>query len=96
MENGGGLFVKKVESVGVFGKKVDLSSTQSALCTVSVFFCFAFYLLRGVYAPNTPPPYGPEHTDGHRERFRVVPAVMPTRPGVRCMLQRVQNQMSYK
>ena len=50
----GGLFVKKVESVGVFGKKVDLSSTQSALCTVSVFFCFAFYLLRGAYAPNTP------------------------------------------
>jgi len=37
----GGLFVKKVESVGVFGKKVDLSSTQSALCTVSVFFCIA-------------------------------------------------------
>ena len=91
----GGLFVKKVESVGVFGKKVDLSSTQSALCTVSVFFLFCILLIEGcVRTQHTP--YGPEHTDGHRERFRVVPAVMPTRPGVLCMLRRVQNQMSYK
>ena len=38
-------FVKKSKKWGVFFcKKVDLSSTQGALCTVSVFFYFTFYL----------------------------------------------------
>jgi len=43
-----------------FCKKVDLSSTQGALCTVSVFFLFYILLIRGggAYAPN-PPAYGP-------------------------------------
>jgi len=40
-----------------FCKKVDLSSTQGALCTVSVFFYFTFYLL-GVRTPTHPPAYG--------------------------------------
>ena len=49
-------FVKKVENGGgVFVKKVDLSSTQGALCTVSVFFYFTFYLSGGAYAPSTLP-----------------------------------------
>ena len=38
-------------------KKVDLSSTQGALCTVSVFFYFTFYLFGGAHAP--PPVCGP-------------------------------------
>jgi len=51
---GGGC--KKVESGGCFfNKKVDLSSTQGALCTVSVFFNFTFYLFGG--APNATPAY---------------------------------------
>jgi len=40
-------FEKKWKMGGVFTKKVDLSSTQGALFTVSVFFIFAFYLLGG-------------------------------------------------
>jgi len=41
-----------------FRKKVDLSSMQGALCTVSIFFIlhFTFYLFGGAYAPNAPPP----------------------------------------
>jgi len=57
VENGG-VFIKKVENEGCFFvkksgkrgrgcKKVDLSSTQGALCTVSVFFYFTFYLFGG-------------------------------------------------
>jgi len=45
--------VKKWKGGGVFFcKKVDLSSTQGALCTVSVFLYFTFYLFGGAYAPN--------------------------------------------
>jgi len=52
-------FVKKVENGGgVFVKKVDLSSTQGALCTVSVFFYFTFYLFGGVRTHPTPLPTG--------------------------------------
>ena len=41
-----------------FVKKVDNSSTQGALCTVSVFFILHFTYLGGAYAPNAPPsPY---------------------------------------
>jgi len=48
---GGVFFIKKVE-MGVFCKKVDLSTTQGALCTVSVFFIlhllyFYIYLYYG-------------------------------------------------
>ena len=52
-----GVFVKKSGKWGGFScKKVDLSSTQGALCTVSVFFYFTFYLFEGgAYAPNAPP-----------------------------------------
>jgi len=49
-----GAFVKKV------CKKVDLSSTQGALCTVSVYFVLHFTYLGGAYAPNAPPAYGHE------------------------------------
>jgi len=35
-------------------KKVDLFSTQGALCTVSVFFILHFTYLGGAYAPNAP------------------------------------------
>jgi len=34
---------------------VDLSSTQGALCTVSVFFYFTFTYLGSAYAPNALP-----------------------------------------
>jgi len=51
--------VKKWKWGVVFCKKVDLSSTQGALCTVSVFFYFTFYLFGGAYAPYAPPAYGP-------------------------------------
>ena len=48
----------KSENGGVFFcKKVDLSSTQGALCTVSVFFILHFTYLGGgvgAYAPNAP------------------------------------------
>jgi len=37
-------------------KKVDFSSTRGAVCTVSVFFYFTFYLFGGgACAPNAPP-----------------------------------------
>ena len=39
-----------------FVKKVDLSSTQGALCTVSVFFILHFTYLGDAYAPNARPP----------------------------------------
>ena len=39
---------------GVFSKKVDISSTQGAICTVSVFFYFTFYLFGGVRTQRTP------------------------------------------
>jgi len=40
-------------------KKVDLSSTQSALCTVSVFFILHFTHLGGAYThPTHSPAYG--------------------------------------
>ena len=42
---------------GCFCKKVDLSSTQGALCTVSVFFISHFTYFGGEYALNA---YGPE------------------------------------
>ena len=43
-----GCFLKKSGKWGVFfTKKVDLSSTQGALFTVSVFFIFAFYFFGG-------------------------------------------------
>jgi len=47
-----------------FCKKVDLSSTQGALCTVgpiSIFY-FTFYLFGGgcVRTQRTPPSYGPD------------------------------------
>jgi len=53
--------VKKVENgVCVFCKKVDLSSMQGSLCTVSVFFILHFTNLgEGTYAPNAPPVYRP-------------------------------------
>ena len=38
-----------------FCKKVDLSPTQGALCTVSVFLYFTFYLLRGVCTQRNGP-----------------------------------------
>jgi len=41
----GVFFVKKVGNGDVFCKKVDLSSTQGALCTVSVFFILHFTYL---------------------------------------------------
>jgi len=47
----------------VFCKKVDLSSTHGALCTVSVFFYFTFYLFGGLrthmHMCTHPPAYGP-------------------------------------
>ena len=42
--------------MGFFVKKVDLSSTQGALRTESVFFILHFTYLGGAYAP---PAYGP-------------------------------------
>jgi len=48
--------VVKSEEWGVFlCKKVDLFSTQGALCTVSVFFILHFTYLGGAYPPNAPP-----------------------------------------
>ena len=51
----GVFFVKKVEN-GFFLEKVDLFSTQGALCTVSVFFLFYILLIWGAYTPNEHPP----------------------------------------
>jgi len=53
-----GVFCEKSGKWGVcfFCKKVDLSSMQGSLCTVSVFFILHFtYLGEGTYAPNAPP-----------------------------------------
>jgi len=59
--NRGVFFCKKSGKWGVFfcRIKVDLSSTQDALFTVSLFFKFYIYFayLGGAYAP--PPAYGP-------------------------------------
>jgi len=61
---GGVFFVKKVENGGLlksgkwgfFVKKVDLSSTQGALCTVSVFFILHYFTYSGcVRTQRTPP-----------------------------------------
>jgi len=54
------LLAKKVKKWGGC-KKVDLSSTQGALCTVSVFFILHFTYLGGgcVRTQRTPPAYGP-------------------------------------
>ena len=41
--------------MGVFKKTVDLSSTQGALCTVSVFFILHFSYFGGAYAPTRTP-----------------------------------------
>jgi len=57
-----GFFVKKSGKWGCFVKKVDLSSTHGALCTVSVFFILHFtnfFFGGGAYAPNAPPAHGP-------------------------------------
>jgi len=49
-----GCFCKQKWKMGVFCNKVDLSSTQDALCTVSVFFYFFYFILQ-----RTPTAYGP-------------------------------------
>jgi len=58
----GGYFCKKSGMGVCFVKKVDLSSTQGALCTVGYQY-FLFYILLiwggGAYAPNAPSAYGP-------------------------------------
>jgi len=57
---GVGVLGKKKWKMGVFFcKKVDLSSTQGALCTVSVFFILHFTYLGGcVPSQCTPLPTG--------------------------------------
>jgi len=58
---------------GVFCKKVDLSSTQGALCTVSVYFILHFTHLGGAYThPTHPPAYGPEAIDRNDSKTQVV------------------------
>jgi len=53
-------FVKKWKMGVFFCKNVDLSSTQGALCTVSVFFYILHLTYLGVRAhPTHPPAYGP-------------------------------------
>ena len=49
-----GVFYKRSGKWGCFCKKVDLSSTQGALCIVSVFFTLHFTYL-GVRTHPTPP-----------------------------------------
>ena len=52
-------FVKKWK-MGFFCNKVDLSSTQGALCTVSVFFFILHFTYLGVRThPTHPTAYGP-------------------------------------
>jgi len=58
MKLGGGVCKKKWKMGGVFCKKVDLSSTQGALCTVSVFSLHFTYLGVRMH-PAHPPAYGP-------------------------------------
>jgi len=53
-----GCFVKKSGKWGVFCKKVDLSSTQGALCTVSVFFTLHFTYSGVRTHPTHPLPTG--------------------------------------
>ena len=49
---------------------MDLSSTQGALCTVSVFFILHFtYLGGGAYAPNAPLAYEPGNIIGRVRPF---------------------------
>jgi len=60
----GVFFVKKVENGVFYCKKVDLSSTQGALCTVSVFFILHFTYLGGVRMH--PPANGPGKPIGER------------------------------
>jgi len=52
----GVFFVKKWKTGGVFCNEVALSSTQGALCTVSVFFILHFTYLGGVLTQRTPLP----------------------------------------
>jgi len=54
---GGVFFCKKKWKMGaLFVKKVDLSSTQGALCTVSIFFILHFTYLGVRTHPTHPPP----------------------------------------
>jgi len=82
VENGGCFSVKKVDNgvcfllkkwkIGFFVKKVDLSSKQGALCTLSVFFNFTFYLFGGVCTHLThPPAYGPV-TEPQKSTIRIL------------------------
>ena len=66
----GVFFVKTSGKWGCFCKKVDLSSTQGALCTVSVFFYFTFYLFGGgrVRTQRTPLPTSLD-TPSRRRQF---------------------------
>jgi len=50
---GGVLCKKKCKMGGVFCKKVDLSSMQGALCTVSVFLFYILLIWVGAYGPDT-------------------------------------------
>jgi len=61
-----GVLCKKVENGGVFFcKEVDISSTQGALCTVSVLLILHFIYLEGcILTPRTPPAYGPAAGSG--------------------------------
>jgi len=70
----GGVFVKKWKMCGCFFcKKVDLSSMQSALCAVSVFFYFTFYLLVGVIRTQRTPPL----PTGLLAHLRTRPSALP-------------------
>ena len=67
-------FYKKSGKWGVFFcKKVDLSSTQGALCTVQYqYFLFYILLIWGcVRTQRTPPAYGPELSDIDQHRPRL-------------------------
>ena len=56
MKWGEGVFFVKKRKMGMFFcKKVDLSSKQGALCTVSIFFILCFAYLGVRTAPNAPP-----------------------------------------
>ena len=61
-----GVLCKKVENGGVFFcKEVDISSTQGALCTVSVLLILHFIYLEGcIRTQRTPPAYGPAGGSG--------------------------------
>jgi len=70
----GGYFVKKSGKCGnVFFVKVDLSSKQGALCTVSVFFILRFTYLGG--GVSTHPTHAPAYiTTAGRMSLESVPA----------------------